>query len=67
MKQLVFFIAIICGLSILISSCSKDEDEGTQTAAEKAAEATEATEATEAAAAAAAGRGAVAGAAAGVR
>ena len=36
MKQLVFFIAIICGLSILISSCSKDEDEETQTAAEKA-------------------------------
>ena len=40
MKQLVFFIAIICGLSIIISSCSKDEDEETQTAAEKA-EATE--------------------------
>jgi hypothetical protein len=36
MKQLVFFIAIICGLSIIISSCSKDEDEETQTAAEKA-------------------------------
>ena len=36
MKQLVFFIAIICGLSILIASCSKDEDEETQTAAEKA-------------------------------
>ena len=36
MNKLVFFIAIICGLSILISSCSKDEDEETQTDAEKA-------------------------------
>ena len=34
MKQLVFFIAIICSISILIASCSKDEE--TQTDAEKA-------------------------------
>ena len=34
MNKLVFFIAIICGLSILIASCSKDEE--TQTDAEKA-------------------------------
>ena len=34
MKQLVFIIAIICSISILIASCSKDEE--TQTDAEKA-------------------------------
>ena len=51
MKQLVFFIAIICSISILFSSCSKDEDEETQTAAEK----TEAAEAAETAAIAAIG------------
>ena len=34
MNKLVFFIAIICGLFILIASCSKDEE--TQTDAEKA-------------------------------
>ena len=34
MNKLVFFIAIICSISILISSCSKDEE--TQTDAEKA-------------------------------
>ena len=36
MNKLVFFIAIICSISILIASCSKDEDEETQTDAEKA-------------------------------
>ena len=34
MNKLVFFIAIICSISILIASCSKDEE--TQTDAEKA-------------------------------
>ena len=34
MKQLVFIIAIICSISILFASCSKDEE--TQTDAEKA-------------------------------
>ena len=34
MKQLVFIIAIICSISILFASCSKDEE--TQTEAEKA-------------------------------
>ena len=34
MNKLVFFIAIICSISILITSCSKDEE--TQTDAEKA-------------------------------